>query len=123
MNDMKLIRSFAFAWNGLKICFSGEPNFRIHILFAIVVLIPGIVFNISVTEWIVIGFCIAFVISMEMLNTAIEKLCDVVHKELHPDIKRVKDIAAGAVLVSAIFSLMTGLIIFLPKIILYFKSL
>jgi diacylglycerol kinase len=71
----------------------------------------------------VIGFCIAFVISMEMLNTAIEKLCDVVHKELHPDIKRVKDIAAGAVLVSAIFSLMTGLIIFLPKIILYFKSL
>ena len=74
-------------------------------------------------EWIAIGFCIAFVIAMEMLNTAIEKLCDVVHQEVHPGIKKVKDIAAGAVLISAIFSLITGLIIFLPKIIMYFKSI
>ena len=74
-------------------------------------------------EWIAIGFCIAFVIAMEMLNTALEKLCDVVHQEVHPGIKKVKDIAAGAVLISAIFSLITGLIIFLPKIIMYFKSI
>ncbi len=55
-----------------------------------------------------------------MLNTAIEKLCDVVHEDVHSGIKKAKDIAAGAVLVSAIFSLITGLIIFLPKIIIYF---
>jgi diacylglycerol kinase len=56
------------------------------------------------------------------LNTAIEKLCYVVHRDIHPGIKKVKDIAAGAVFISAIFSLITGLIIFLPKIIVYFKT-
>jgi undecaprenol kinase/diacylglycerol kinase (ATP) len=120
---MKLKKSIGFACNGIKNCFITELNFRIHTLLAILVVIFAVVLDISVLEWIAVIFCIAFVITMEMLNTAIEKLCDVVHKELHPDIKRVKDIAAGAVLVSAIFSLMTGLIIFLPKMILYFKSL
>lgn len=119
---MKLIKSFAYALNGLKICFVTEPNFRIHTFLAIVAVIFGIAFHISAIEWITIGFCIAFVIAMEMLNTAIEKLCNVVHQELHPGIKKVKDIAAGAVLVSAIFSLITGLIIFLPKVIMYLKS-
>ena len=120
---MKLIRSFAFAWNGIKLCFTSEPNFRIHTILAIVAIIFSILFSVSSFEWIAISFCIAFVISMEMLNTAIEKICDVVHKDLHPGIKKVKDIAAGAVLVSAIFSLITGIIIFLPKIITCFKSL
>lgn len=120
---MKLIKSFAYAMNGLKICFAGEPNFRIHTFLAIIAVIFGIAFHISAIEWIAICFCIAFVISMEMLNTAIEKLCDVVHQDVHPGIKLVKDIAAGAVLVSAICSLITGGIIFLPKIIMYLKSL
>jgi diacylglycerol kinase len=120
---MKLIRSFAYACNGLRICFVTEQNFRIHTLLAVVVSIFAFVFQISAIEWIATGFCIAFVIAMEMLNTAIEKLCDMVHKEVHPGIKRVKDISAAAVLVSAVFSLATGLIIFLPKIIMYFKIL
>lgn len=58
-----------------------------------------------------------------MFNTAIEKLCDVVHKEMHPGIKKIKDIAAGAVLLSALFSLITGVSIFLPKIINLIKSI
>jgi len=116
-----LIKSFAFAGNGVKNCFVSERNFRIHTLLAIVALIFAITLKISVIEWIAIGFCIAFVIAMEMLNTAIEKLCDVVHQDVHPGIKKIKDITAGAVLVSAIFSLIAGLIIFLPKIILYLK--
>jgi diacylglycerol kinase len=118
---MKLIKSFAFALAGIKLCFRYEANFRIHAALTIVALLLSIVFKISAIEWIAICFCIAFVITMEMLNTAIEKLCDVVHKEIHPIIKKVKDIAAGAVLVSAIFSLITGCIIFLPKIIMYLK--
>jgi diacylglycerol kinase len=120
---MKLIRSFGYAWAGLKSCFQSEANFRIHSVLAIVALLFSIVLNISTMEWIAVCFCIAFVITMEMLNTAIEKLCDVVHKEVHPGIKKVKDIAAGAVLVAAFFSLITGAVIFLPKIIQFIKSI
>lgn len=119
---MKLVNSFKYAFAGIRSCFVSEPNFRIHTGFAIVALILSVALDISFTEWIAICFCIAFVICMEMLNTAIEKLCDVVHKEIHPGIKKVKDIAAGAVLVSAFFSLITGAIIFLPKIINLIKS-
>ena len=118
---MKLIKSFVYAWTGIRSCFKSEPNFRIHLIAAIVVILFSLLFNISVIEWIVVGFCIAFVLTMEMINTAIEKLCDVVHKEQHPVIKRVKDIAGGAVLLSAVFSLITAGIIFLPKIIMYLK--
>ena len=119
---MKLVKSFAHALHGLKICFISELNFRIHTVLAIIAIAFAIVFNVSILEWMAISFCIAFVIAMEMLNTAIEKLCDVTHQEFHPGVKKVKDIAAGAVLVSAVFSLITGLTIFLPKIIAYFKS-
>jgi diacylglycerol kinase len=92
-------------------------------VLAIVALVFSIVFKISTFEWIAVSFCIAFVLVMEMVNTAIEKLCDVVHKEVHPGIKKVKDIAAGAVLVAAFFSVITGAVIFLPKIINFIKSI
>lgn len=119
---MRLIRSFGFALKGIKQCFISEANFRIHFLLALVVIIFAVFFQISTAEWIAVGFCIAFVIVMEMLNTAIEKLCDVVHPDVQAGIKKVKDIAAGAVLVAAVFSAVTGLIIFVPKIIDYFKT-
>lgn len=118
---MKLIKSFAYAWAGIISCFQSEPNFRIHSVLTIVALLLSMLFKISTIEWIAVCFCIAFVIAMEMLNTAIEKLCDVVHKEIHPGIKKVKDIAAGAVLIAACCSLITGVIIFLPKIISVIK--
>ena len=118
---MKLIKSFTYAWAGIKACFKSESNFRIHVVAAIVTIAVSMLLHISATEWIAVCFCIAFVIVMEMMNTAIEKLCDVVHAEKHPVIKKVKDIAAGAVLVSAVFSLITAAIIFLPKIFFYFK--
>jgi diacylglycerol kinase len=120
---MKIIRSFASAWAGIKSCFLSEPNFRIHSIFIFVVLILSVVFKIAVMEWIAIGFCIALVTAFEVLNTAIEKLCDVVNKDFHPGIKKVKDMAAGAVLISALISFITGLCIFLPKINLYLKSI
>ena len=120
---MKLIKSFGYAWAGIKSCFQSEPNLKIHSALTIVALIFSIVFNISAIEWVAVCFCIAFVITMEMLNTAIEKLCDVVHKEMHPGINKVKDMAAGAVLVAAFFSMITGAVIFLPKIISLIKSI
>jgi len=120
---MKLLRSFGYALSGIQYCFRSERNFRLHVASTFMALILSFACAISDMEWIAVCFCIALVIVMEMLNTAIEKLCDVVHREFDPSIKKVKDMAAGAVLVSAIFSVLTGLIIFLPKIIIIIKSI
>lgn len=120
---MKVLKSFAFAWNGLKVCVVTQTNFKIHLFFAAVAVLLGINFHISVMEWIAVAICIAVVLITEMLNTAIEKLCDVVHKEIHPGIKSVKDISAGAVLVAAVISFVIGAVIFLPKILVFIKSL
>jgi len=90
---------------------------------AVVAILMGIGLNITAMEWMIVSICIAMVVFAELVNTALEKLADVVQKDHHPEIKLVKDIAAGAVLVLAIASLVTGSIIFLPKIIIFIKSI
>jgi len=120
---MKILRSFVFAFNGIRSCFSSETNFKIHVLFAVAAITLGFLLGISPNEWIAIIICIVFVLAMEMINTAIEKLSDVVTQDFHEGIKKVKDIAAGAVPVAAIASVFIGAVIFLPKIILFIKSL
>ena len=77
----------------------------------------GVVFQISAMEWLFVAGCSMLVLSMELVNTAIENVCDLISKEYHPVIKIIKDVAAAAVLVSAIGSVVTGGIIFFPKII------
>ena len=119
---MKTLKSFAFAWNGLKICFTAEINFRIHVVSAIAAVLLGFVLKISTAEWLAVTGCIVFVVVMEMINTAIEQLCNMVHHDIHPGIKKIKDIAAGAVMLSAVCSLIIGAVVFLPKIIAYIKS-
>jgi len=83
---------------------------------AIIVIIISVCLGVNKGEWMVILLCIALVIGLEMLNSAIEKLCDAVHPEIHPFIKYTKDIAAGAVLWACIISGIIGAIIFIPKI-------
>lgn len=112
----------AFAVNGLVKCFKQEPNFKIHTVFAMWSVAAGIFFKISNVEWIVIVLCIAAVITTELINTAIEELCNMVHREPHSTIKLIKDMAAAAVLVTAIAAAVCGTIIFIPKIILLLRS-
>ncbi|CAN5616838.1 diacylglycerol kinase family protein [soil metagenome] len=118
---MKLLRSFLYAGRGIKFCFQQELNFRIHVLAIVVVVCAGFYFSITTTEWIFVTGCCTIVVAMEMLNTALEKMCDLVTKDFHPLIKCIKDVSAGAVLVCAAGSLLTGTIIFLPKIIQLLK--
>ncbi len=113
---MKIIHSFYFAFNGIKLCFKSERNFRVHCIATIIVVTLGILFNISNTEWVMILLCIAFVLCLEIINTAIEKLCDVVQPEKHPMIKIIKDMSAAAVLIGAVISVIIGAIIFFPQI-------
>ena len=119
---MKLLRSFVYAWDGIRACFTSETNFKIHSVSAVAAIVLGIAFDINAVEWLLIVFFIALVMAMEMMNTAIEKLSDVVHGGIHPAIKLIKDIAAGAVLVAAAGSLISGAIIFLPKITALIRS-
>lgn len=107
------IRSFGFAYNGIKRLIVEEHNARIHVLGAIVAIILGIVLEITVAEWLWVALAIALVFITEMINTAIEAICDEVTKERRPTIKKAKDVAAGAVLVAAMFAVAVAVWIFI----------
>lgn len=104
-----------FAWNGLRIM-RQERNFRIHMIVALLVIVLGIFFRLNTIEWSIIIITINMVLTLEILNTSIEMFLDYVKPDFHPTAKVIKDVAAGAVLVSAIAAVIIGLLIFLPKI-------
>jgi len=111
----KRIKSFIYAFSGLKILFKEEHNARIHFIATICVVVAGLLLNLLTYEWISVVFAIGFVITMEIINSAIENIADFVSPEKHEKIKRIKDLSAAGVLVSAITALIIGLIVFLPK--------
>ena len=112
----KLLKSFKYAFDGIYTGIKEEQNMKIHITIMILVIIFGIMLKISKAEWIICISLFGLVISMELINTAIENTVDLVTKEKNEQAKIAKDVAAGAVLVSAIASAIIGLIIFVPKI-------
>ena len=111
------------AIKGLKLIISNERNFRIQIIIAVIVVILSILLKISHTHWIAVSFLIALVLISEAFNSVIEAVCDTVSKDYRVNIKYAKDVSAGAVLVSAILSVILGLIIFMPYIIPLVKNL
>jgi len=113
---MDRISAFRCAGRGIVIALREEPNLKIHFLATILVICLGLLFDISKVDWALLVMAIMTVIVTELLNTAIEGMCDHVTPEQHPMIKKIKDIAAGAVLVSAIGALFIGLIVFIPII-------
>lgn len=110
------IKSFKYAFNGIKDFIITEHNARIHLTATIAVIIASFLFHISMHEWMMIIFAIGFVWSAEMFNTCIEKTMDFISTEKSPEIKLIKDIAAGAVLIASITAFILGLTIFIPKI-------
>lgn len=111
-------KAFVYAWNGIKHFFLRDRNGRFHLGAALAAVLGGFVLHINMAEWFVIMLCIGLVIAFEMINAAIEKLCDIVHKDFHPTIKTIKDISAGAVLWVAVISFLIGTFIFFPKILI-----
>jgi len=109
------LRSFGFAFNGIKLVFGKEPNMNIHLILSALVVACGFYFNITFTEWIACILCIGLVVSLELLNSAIERLVDLVSPQKQPLAGAVKDIAAGAVLIAAICAAIVGCIVFIPK--------
>jgi diacylglycerol kinase len=113
------IKSFTYAFRGIVSVIRFQHNFRIHLTIAMAVIIAGLWLGLSNIEWILVVIVIGFVLVTEMINSAIEELTDMVSPEKNIKAGLVKDIAAGAVLVSAISAAITGLLIFIPKILHY----
>lgn len=113
------LHSFRYAVNGLKALLRHEHNTWIHAAFTLVALVFAVALCINITEWCLLLFAIAFVWTTEVINTAIEKAMDFISLEKHPQIGLVKDLAAAAVLLSAVAAALIGTLIFLPKLLRY----
>jgi diacylglycerol kinase (ATP) len=116
----RLIRSFGYAINGISVFFAREQNARIHFAVFACVVAAGFFFRLSAMEWMAVALASGSVLTAEAINTSIEELSDAVSPERNPKIKLVKDLAAGAVLISALAAVAVGLLLFVPKIMAWF---
>lgn len=108
--------SFRHAFRGLGLLIRNEANMRIHLILTAMVIAAGILLHISFAEWLIIILTIGFVLVAESLNSAVEKLCDLVSPQEDRRIKNIKDMLAAGVLISAFAAIIVGLVIFLPHI-------
>ncbi len=116
----KRLKSFVYAWKGIRSFIGREHNAWIHCGVMLLVLAAGFYFRITRGEWIAVVLCIGLVLAAEGFNTAIERLVNLVSPQKHPLAGDVKDIAAGAVLICAVAAVVVGLIIFVPYLLLLF---
>jgi len=115
------VKSFHYAFAGIHKMIKSEHNASVHLLGTIVVLMAALFFRITALQLAVLVFAIALVWITEMINTCIEKIMDFISLEDHPQIQFIKDVAAGAVLISAIAAFLTGVLIFIPKFLFLWK--
>lgn len=115
----KVAKGFGYALNGFRIALRQEHNFQIQVVGAMFVFGASFFFNISALEFAVIMLTAGFIMSIELLNTALEELCDKHTKEHDPHIGKIKDLAAAAVTVSFFFAIIVGIAIFLPYLLEY----
>jgi len=108
--------SFKYAFNGIKTALKNEPNFRIHAIASIVIVILGFYFQITKNDWLILTLTISSVIILELINTSIEAIVDLISPKIHPLAKIAKDVSAAAVLISSLAAIIIGAIIFLPFI-------
>ena len=110
------IDSFRFALNGLRSLLKYEHNSRIHLSAAIIAIALGIIFKLKLYEWSLLAIVIGIVFITELLNSSLESLADRIDPEWNEQIRKAKDYAAAAVLVSAVIAIITGCFIFIPKL-------
>ncbi|MFE4711314.1 MULTISPECIES: diacylglycerol kinase [unclassified Paenibacillus] len=113
----KFWHSFRFAAQGIAAAFKSELNMKVHCGLAVIVIIAAAVFRLPPGNWMLLLLAITLVLAAELLNTAIEATIDLVSPEIHPLAKKAKDTAAGAVLLSAVFAVITGIYVFYHPVI------
>lgn len=115
-SKMKFLKSFKYAFNGIFYAISSEVNMKFHMIAASAVVIGGFYFEVNSTEWMLLVAMIGLVLMAELINTSIERMSDNISKAQDEDIRRIKDMAAGAVLIISLSAAVIGLIVFIPKI-------
>lgn len=115
MKNFNFISSFNYAIQGIVSVLKTEKNMKFHYLTALLVVIFSLFFNISSIEFMIILFSIILVVFAEMVNTAIERTVDLVVQDYNPIAKYVKDVSAGAVLITAINAIVCAYLIFYEK--------
>ena len=115
-HNKDFLKAFKFASSGIFYTLSTQRNLKIQMIFALIATILGFVLKISIIEWIILVFAIMFVLFAEMINTAIESTVDLFTEEVNEKAKIAKDVAAGAVLIASLNSVIVGILIFLEKI-------
>jgi len=111
-----MFKSFSYAFRGISDALKSETNLRIHFLISIIVTLLAIYFKFSSVEFAILSLTIFLVIILEFINTVIEKFSDIVHPDKSEEVRIVKDISAGAVLLGAVVSIIVGVFLFLPKL-------
>jgi diacylglycerol kinase len=112
----RLFKSFQYAAKGLVKTFHEEQNLKVQTIVGTIVLILGLYYKINLTEWCILIFSISIVLIMELVNSAVERVTDVLKPRINTYVKEIKDIMAAAVMLSSITAVIIGLLIFLPYI-------
>ena len=123
LDAKRLGRSFRAAFEGIKATYIREQNIKIHTVIAILVVLFGILLKISYGEWLVCLVLIGLVLMAEFFNTAIEYVVDLASPNIHPLAKAAKDTASAGVLKMAILAAIVGVVIFVPKLVLFIGGL
>jgi len=116
MRSRNLLDSFRYAFAGLSYALRTQRNTRIHLAIAATVVAMGVWLGLSFTDWAVLILTIGFVLVSEMLNTVAETLVDLINPGYHPLAKTIKDVTAGAVLLTALISVIVGLVVLGPPL-------
>ncbi len=115
-------KSYKYAWRGLREIFFGELNFQILFFFSVIIIVLGFIVEINRIEWIILGFLLTFLLVSEAFNKSIETACDAISEDFSENIRFAKDVAAGAVLLVVILSIIVVFLIFWPYFAVVFES-
>lgn len=111
-----IIGSFDYAWDGLKTAIKDEPNFRVHVVVAVFAIILGFWLTLTSTEWLILILVIAAVLVLELINTSLEAMVDIVSPRIRPKAKVAKDVISSAVLIASVAAVVVGILLFGPKL-------
>lgn len=115
MKESKKGIGLKYALQGILLAYTHERNFRIHIIISLLVIGGSFLLKLTRFEWLFVLLSIVLVLMTELINSNIERIIDYIKPEYHPQAKIIKDIAAGTVFIAALFAVIVGCIIFIPK--------